>query len=341
MIEVKSVSADIFVYGDITSDKWTDEDTTAKSFVDALNAFDGKDVTVHVNSAGGDVFAALAIHNAMQNYKGNVTVSIDGLAASAASLIACGADKIVMASNALMMIHMPSVMLGGSYTADDLEKVQATLTAVKTAIVSTYRSRINRAQSPLAASIDVSAMLQSETWFNARDALKWGFVDEVAEPVDLKIDNVSNMMIVNSLRVDMKKFDEEKLRRAMEVKNMTNTTVTTTVEKTAPVVDVAAIRAQEVGRIRALMKLRGTNKAVDALVDVALEDGKTVEEIQKYVDAVKDLVAPTPIDAAEKICGVITDHMNSGAEGVTGDPVPANKLSAQQNAIVNFANGGK
>ena len=68
MIEMKSASAEIYIYGDITLDKWTDAETSAKSFVDELKNFGGKDITVHVNSPGGDVFSALAIHNALKGY---------------------------------------------------------------------------------------------------------------------------------------------------------------------------------------------------------------------------------------------------------------------------------
>lgn len=353
MIEMKSASAEIFIYGDIASDKRTDSATTAKSFVDELKNFGGKDVTVHVNSPGGDVFAALAIHNALKGYEGSVTACVDGLAASAASLIVCGADKIIMASNALMMLHMPSACLIGFYNATELSKVHNMLTATEDVIVNTYQSRLNRADSPLTAQINVRTMLESETWLNARDALKWGFADEVTEAVDMQIDNSKKVLVVNSVHVDMKKFDEEKLRRALEAENMANKiapvvnnvgtykeTIVTETKSVEPAVDVKEILQQERNRIGGLMKLRGENSAVDAIVDTAIQRGYTLDDIQPFIDAVKNLAQKSE-NPAQKIENVIIDQMTSGAEGVIGGQEKTSAMTAQQDAIIKFANGGK
>ena len=348
MIEMKSASAEIFIYGDIVADKWTDSDTTAKSFVDELKNFGGKDVTVHVNSPGGDVFTALAIHNALKSYGGSVTACVDGLAASAASLIVCGADKIVMASNALMMLHMPAVCLQGFYNAAELSKVHNMLTATEDVIINTYQNRLNHADSPLTAQINVRTMLESETWLNARDALKWGFADEVNEAVDMQIDAAAKVLVVNSVHVDMKKFDEEKLRRALEAENMSYKTApvinnTGTYKETITTtdkVDVTEILAQERTRVADLIKLRGDNPAINAIVDNAIKDGDTVEDIQPYVDAVKNF-APKETTAEQKISAVIRDQMSSGAEGVVGGQKKVDPVKAQQDLIVKFANGGK
>lgn len=112
---------------------------------------------------------------------------------------------------------------------------------------------------------------------------------------------------------------------------------------TAPVIDAAAIRAQELGRIRALMNLRGTNSAVDALIEVAIDHGKTVDEMQPYFDAVKNIAppAPTATTAVDQINAVIRDQMSSGAEGVTASQGGVDPVKAQQDLIVQYANGGK
>lgn len=358
MIEMKSASAEIFIYGDITSDKWTDADTSAKSFVDELNGFDGKDVTVHVNSLGGDVFSALTIHNALKNYSGSVTAHVDGVAASAASLIVCGADKVVMASNALMMLHMPAACLQGFYNAAELSKIHNMLSATEDAIVGTYQSRLNRADSPLNAQINVRTMLESETWLNARDALKWGFADEVSEAVDMQVDNSKKVLVVNSMHVDMKKFDEAKLRRAMEAKEIMSKVTTAPVannvgtyketivtETTAPAVDVQEILKQERTRVADLMKLRGKHPIIDALINVAIERGQTVAEFQGYFDAaakqIDSLRSAEKMSAAQQFNSVIRDQMTSGAEGVIGGQEAIDPVKAQQDLIVKFANGGK
>ena len=338
--------AAIYIYGDITSEAWFDTDTTAKSFVDDLNSFGGKSITIHINSGGGDVFQALSISNVLRNYKGGATIAIDGLAASAASLIAMGGQKITMADNALMMTHAPSVGLLGYYDAEELSRVQTQLSAVQDSIVQTYAARVGKKTA--------CNLVAQETWLNAQTALTLGLIDEITGAVELKVDDAQKMMFVNSLEVSTAKFDAAKMRRAMEAKTMDDKFVNQLKETVAeamkpatppaePVVDVAAIRQQELSRIRDLQALKCGNSAVDAIIDVALGDGRTVAEIQPYIDAVKKVPAvPTAQDAADKIVAVIRDQLTSGAENVSGGqtaPTEAEIKAAQAKKIADFANG--
>lgn len=312
---------EIFIYGDITNDGWLDTDVTAKGFVDDLNSFGGKDVTVRINSGGGDVFCGLAISNALKNYSGGVTVSIDGLAASAASLIAMGGKKITMAQNALMMIHEASVGMSGFYDADELAKIQNSLNAIHGSIVATYASRVK--------GVDIEKMLSEETWLNAREALDKGFIDEITGEVELKIDNAQRKIFVNSLAIDLKNFDEKKLRRAMEAETM---------DKELEQKYLASVRAAELSRIKALHALKGDNAAVNALIDVAVENGETAEKIAPYLDAVKKI---STTSATEEIKAMIRDQLTSGSEGVTGAGASEEDAKKAQAAlIVKYANGG-
>ncbi|RYF52821.1 MAG: Clp protease ClpP, partial [Comamonadaceae bacterium] len=106
-------AAEILIYGDI-GESWWDETVSAKSFLQELNALDVDDITVRINSLGGSVPDGIAICNAMKRHKAKVTVEIDGIAYSIASLIAMGGDTINMASNALMMIHAPWTYAAGN-----------------------------------------------------------------------------------------------------------------------------------------------------------------------------------------------------------------------------------
>ena len=302
MIETNSDS--IYIYGDITPYDEFDSDMGAKSFVDALNSFGGQDATIHVNSAGGDVFEALAIHNAIKNYSGTVTAQVDGLAASAASLIVCAADKIVMAKNALMMLHMPSVCCCGYYNSADLSKMSERLAAIENSVVESYQDRLNR--SNVQTQPDILSLLKAETWLDAQSAVKWGFADEITDTaVDIQIND--DELISNKLHVDLKLFNETNLRKALKLPKMS-------APKPADV--VREIRNRERSRIQDLMKLRGQNQAADALIEVAIENGKTVAELQPYLDAVKNV---STLDGAVKnISAMIRDQMNSGAENVIG-----------------------
>lgn len=316
--------SDIYLYGDIVRTMERFEDTSAAGLIYDLNGVEG-DVTLHVNSAGGDVFAALAIYNALKNYSGNVTVSIDGLAASAASLIAMGGSRVTMASNALMMIHLPSAELIGYFDTQDLSKLQAQLSAVEQSLVAVYSTRISEA--------DARRMMQAETWLSAQEALDLGLIDEITDEVPLAIDDKHKFLFVNKLAVSTKNFDADKLRRAMEVKTMDEQKI------------IAQVRQQELSRIRDLQALRCDNAAVNAIVDVALSDGRTVAEVQNYIDAVKKIPAPEPApavnDVADKIVAVIRDQLTSGAENVPSQPAPTPEdvRKEQGDRIVNIANG--
>ena len=105
-------AADLYIYGPIvSSSSWWDDSIDAVQFSEDLKALGGKDVTVHINSPGGDVFAAHAIHNQLIAYAGNVDVVIDGIAASAATIIAMAGARITMPTNSMMMIHNPAMGL--------------------------------------------------------------------------------------------------------------------------------------------------------------------------------------------------------------------------------------
>lgn len=311
--------SDLYIFGDITEHINFYEDTSAGSFAYDLSSFDG-DLTVHINSSGGSVFAALAIYNALKSYsRGTVTVSIDGLAASAASIVAMAGKKICMASNALFMIHSPAAILDGYYDSSDIGKLQTQLAQIEQSMIKTYSTRISEA--------DARRYMRSETWFSAEEALEAGLIDEITEAVDMRIDNSKSMIFVNKLAISTKKFNAEKLRRAAEAKTMDEQKI------------VAQVRQQELSRIRDLQALRCDNAAVNAIVDVALSDGRSVADVQNYINAIKKI--PVADSVADRIVAVIRDQLKSGAENVVSQPAEteADRVKAQADLIVKFANG--
>lgn len=350
-------SADIFIYGDITTDRWSDSDVTAKSFVEDLKSYGEQAITVHINSGGGDVFAGLAISNAIKNH-GNVTVSVDGLAASAASLIAMGGSKIVMAKNSLMMLHEPAVGLLGYFDAAELAKVQSSLAAVHGSLIATYATRID--------SLKAEEMVKAETWLSAQEAVDLGLADEISGEVTLEVDDAKKILFVNKLSVDIKNYDVGKLRRAMEAKQMDEknffdklksvitdaltlkeTSEPEPPQETSTPVDAAQIRQQELKRIRDLQAMKSDNAAVNALIELAIERGDTVDTISPYLNAVKKTSQPTADTVAEKIVAVIRDQMTSGAQDVSGGQEAPNEddvKAARCKRIADIANemiGGK
>lgn len=149
---------------------------SAKGFLAELGALpEGTPVDLRLNSPGGSVFDAVAIHNALKRHEGTVTVWIDGIAASAASYVAMAGDEIVMPENAFLMIHDPAGLVMG--TAEDMRAMAETLDKVKGSLVSGYAAKSGRTPE------EVSALMAAETWFDAADAVAQGFADRLIEPV--------------------------------------------------------------------------------------------------------------------------------------------------------------
>ena len=168
--EEQSAERVLELYGTIAEESWFDDDITPRMFKDELNAGSG-DVTVWINSPGGDCIAASQIYTMLMDYKGNVTVKIDGIAASAASVIAMAGTKVLMAPTALMMIHNP--MTGAFGDHEDMQKAIEMLNEVKESIINAYEIRTNLSRAKL------SHLMSSETWMNAKKAIELGFADEI------------------------------------------------------------------------------------------------------------------------------------------------------------------
>lgn len=164
------VGRTLFLNGEISDETWFGDEVTPKLFKDELNAGEG-DITVWINSPGGDVFAAAQIYNMLRDYNGSVTVKIDGLAASAASVIAVAGDTVLMSPVAMMMIHNPATCAMG--TVGDMEKAISMLNEVKESILNAYEDKTGIRRSKL------SKMMDDETWFNAKKAVELGFADKI------------------------------------------------------------------------------------------------------------------------------------------------------------------
>lgn len=156
------------LYGTIASESWFDDDVTPQMFKDELFAEEG-DVVIFLNSPGGDCIAASQIYTMLMEYTGNVTIKIDGIAASAASVIAMAGTSVLMAPTSLMMIHNPMTAAFGS--KDEMEKAIEMLEEVKESIINAYelRTGLSRAR--------ISHLMDSETWMNAKRAIELGFAD--------------------------------------------------------------------------------------------------------------------------------------------------------------------
>lgn len=187
----------LFLNGTIAEDSWFDDDVTPQLFKEELNSGDGN-ITVWINSPGGDCVAAAQIYNMLMEYKGDVTVKIDGIAASAASVIAMAGTKVLMSPVSMLMIHNPMTIAFGN--KGEMEKAISMLDEVKESIINAYEIKTGMSRAKL------SHLMDAETWMDANKAVELGFADDIlkrSETTDMEVPQVSMMyqeaQVVNSL----------------------------------------------------------------------------------------------------------------------------------------------
>lgn len=187
--------AELLLYGDISETSWWGDEVTPKQFADDLaDLGDVQEITVYINSGGGDVFAAQAIGNQLERCNATVTVHIDGLCASAATIIACHADKVIAAADSSYMIHPVSMCIWDNLTAEDMKKHMEALNTIRENIVTLYAKKTGREKDECAKWMDETS------WWTAAEAKEHGFVDEVDDAAeDAVVENRGGILFVNSI----------------------------------------------------------------------------------------------------------------------------------------------
>ena len=186
----------LFLNGTIADESWFDDDVTPQLFKEELLSGSG-DITVWINSPGGDCVAAAQIYNMLMDYKGNVTVKIDGIAASASSVIAMAGNKVMMSPVSMLMIPNPMTIAMGD--SAEMQKAIEMLSEVKESIMNAYEIKTGMSRAK------ISHLMDAETWMNANKAVELGFADEILtsdEPNEaLAADSLlySEAQVVNSL----------------------------------------------------------------------------------------------------------------------------------------------
>lgn len=207
---------ELFFYGDIVSDswsKWQNEDTCPQDVMDVLSQIDeNKPLDIYINSGGGSVFAGIAIYNMLKRSKSYKTVHIDGLAASIASVIAMCGDKIIIPTNAYLMIHKPWNWIGGN--ANDMRKMADDLDRIEEGIINTYSEK-------LAEDCDIEQirkMVNEETWIVGSEAKNY-FNVEVFES-NKAVASLSNLNCYNKVPDELLKPPIENQIDDSELENL-------------------------------------------------------------------------------------------------------------------------
>lgn len=347
-------AADLYIYGPIVSrSSWWDDSIDAVQFSEDLKALGGKDVTVHINSPGGDVFAAHAIHNQLIAYAGNVDVVIDGIAASAATIIAMAGARITMPTNSMMMIHNPAMGLDDHYTADDLDKYANALRAVRQSIIAAYMKRVSVDQA------QIEQMMDAETWLTAQECVDMGLADAIDGHIKSVLDG--NNLIVNSLKIDITNYknrkglahcvnaqdDEKKGAEVLskskleEILNALGLRIDDTTApqpapaaaptvSAAPAVDAKAIAAEAVAQERQRMAdldaMADGNPAVAAIISTAKRNGQTADDIRDYVAAVQGVKSA----AQTQLQDMQAESKEGGTDGIAAGAVDDSKTEDEK-----------
>lgn len=210
MAKSENGHADIYLEGDIVSEQpidwWGDAIAgnyiTPEGFREDLESIgDADDITIHINSCGGDVYTSIAIYNAIKSLNKDVTTVVDGVALSGGSVIAMAGKSIEMYPGSLMMIHPVSVSAFGMYNSADLKKIESAADAMDEAIATIYSNRTGKTVD------ECKELMNEETWMTGQKAVDNGFADKVIDgEVDIEFENKSKILFVNKVKIDAKNF---------------------------------------------------------------------------------------------------------------------------------------
>lgn len=198
----------LYLNGVIAEESWFEDDVTPAAFKAELMSGEG-DIVIWINSPGGDCIAASQIYNMLMDYKGNVTVKIDGIAASAASVIAMAGTEVLMSPTSLMMIHNPfTIAIGDS---EEMKKTINMLDEVKESIINAYEIKTGLSRTKL------SHLMDAETWLSANKAIELGFADSIMfQPMEKQVQDsfvFSRKAVTNSL---LNKLQKPNIKQSVE-----------------------------------------------------------------------------------------------------------------------------
>ena len=316
-------SAELILYGSIGHDEdW--DDISDKAFKqDIENLGDVENITLHINSPGGSVFSAIAIANTLKNHKAKVTANIDGIAASAATIITSACDIVRMPKNAHFMIHNPMTFAYGNN--QDMEKTLNMLNKVKDSIIETYLYKSNTDKETL------SELMNEETWMDAETAKGYGFIDEIINE-EIEEEIIENKLIINNMAFDISKFKNFKAGKANKIQNPT---VTNNFENNKK--EEEEMTLEELKNKFPELYDQVFNEGKEAGINKENERMKAIDEmkISNYPDLVENAKYTEKIEANELAMKILKKQNEEKAEKLEGL-----KNESQSNFISPAANNG-
>ena len=316
-------SAELILYGSIGHDEdWDDiSDKTFKQDIENLG--DVENITLHINSPGGSVFSAIAIANTLKNHKAKVTANIDGIAASAATIITSACDIVRMPKNAHFMIHNPMTFAYGNN--QDMEKTLNMLNKVKDSIIETYLYKSNTDKETL------SELMNEETWMDAETAKGYGFIDEIINE-EIEEEIIENKLIINNMAFDISKFKNFK---AGKTNKLQDAIVTNNFENNKK--EEEKMTLEELKNKFPELYDQVFNEGKEAGINKENERMKAIDEmkISNYPDLVENAKYTEKIEANELAMKILKKQNEEKAEKLEGL-----KNESQSNFIPPAANNG-
>lgn len=321
-------TAELQLFGTIQSkeDWWDDDCVTYRSFIDELDSLgDKKSIHVWINSNGGDVFAANAIYSALVMHKAEITGTVLGICASAATIVLMACKSRRIAKNAILMAHNPTVTLWGSYQTGELLKLAEVTEQVKKSIVAAYMERLDKTED------EISQLMDEESWYVGQEAVDAGFCDSIVE-AGFQNSTFSNNFMMDGASYSFKdyieKFVPDDIRK--KVRNLSG----------VPQVGMGGFS----GGIRQMpkgdTKMNEENKAVPAISNTeGLKEAYPQLCAQIAADAVS--AERERLKAIDEIANGIPEEMLAKAkydEPVSAADLALAKLKADHAAGVKFVN---
>ena len=269
---------DVYLFNDIGT-----FGISAQSFVEEIKEYEEKELAIHINSLGGEVFDGMAIYSIIQRRKAKTTVYIEGIAASIASVIALAADEVIMSENSLLMIH--NAWGGSSGDASEMRKQADVLDKISNEIAEIYVKKTNLPYD------EIIRMMGEETWLTAEEAVAMGFVDSISEPIKVaakydvsKFKNITMEKVEKTLNINNKK----KIKMTEELKSWFNSKVddiiakvkNSDVEQSVESVDVNITLADNEEMIGKLSEFEATvSELNNSITDLEGEKETLTEEV--------------------------------------------------------------
>jgi len=319
---------ELILYGDISSYSWWGDEVTPQQFNDDLTALgEVSEIIVRINSGGGDVFAATAIYTRLKSHKAKITVIVDGIAASAATVICMAGDVVKIPAAGQFMIHDPSIWCGWS-DKNELKKAMNALETTKNSIIAAYALKTGKTNE------EISSLMSAETWFTGGEAVDSGFCDEVmfVEEVQLIAADASILSRYKNAPKALFNIQSAPMVGAIKQPPESGTNQTNKGVESMEIKTVDDLKAKEPELIEQIVNsevdkaVKAERERIQAIENLAVPGFEEVVDKAKFAEPATPEAVAMAIVAAQKVQaqqqgaaylkGVEVDVANSGMSGV-------------------------